>query len=94
MLTLTVRMLEDPSYEKIVRWGEGGQSFVVLEVRCATAPKRMDHFQSSNYHVNTFIERKIHQICSTEALQALQLRKLRPTVEQVRLPQGQTEQRR
>jgi hypothetical protein len=27
------RMLEDPSYESIVRWGEGGESFVVLEVR-------------------------------------------------------------
>jgi hypothetical protein len=26
------RMLEDPSYESIVRWGEGGESFVVLEV--------------------------------------------------------------
>ena len=25
-------MLEDPSYENIVRWGEGGESFVVLEV--------------------------------------------------------------
>lgn len=28
-------MLEDPTYDKIVRWGEGGQSFVVLEVSCA-----------------------------------------------------------
>jgi hypothetical protein len=27
------RMLEDPSYEAIVRWGEGGESFVVLNVR-------------------------------------------------------------
>lgn len=29
---LNCRMLEDPSYESIVRWGEGGESFVVLEV--------------------------------------------------------------
>jgi hypothetical protein len=29
---LVYRMLEDPSYESIVRWGEGGESFVVLEV--------------------------------------------------------------
>jgi hypothetical protein len=29
---LAFRMLEDPSYESIVRWGEGGESFVVLEV--------------------------------------------------------------
>ena len=28
-----VRMLEDPSYDSIVRWGENGESFVVLEVR-------------------------------------------------------------
>jgi hypothetical protein len=26
------RMLEDPSYDSIVRWGENGDSFVVLEV--------------------------------------------------------------
>jgi hypothetical protein len=28
-----LRMLEDPSYDSIVRWGEGGESFVVLNVR-------------------------------------------------------------
>lgn len=33
MLIIFPRMLEDPSYDKIVRWGEGGESFVVLEVR-------------------------------------------------------------
>lgn len=26
------RMLEDPSYESVVRWGNEGDSFVVLEV--------------------------------------------------------------
>lgn len=26
------RMLEDPSYSEIVRWGDDGDSFVVLEV--------------------------------------------------------------
>lgn len=26
------RMLEDPSYSEIVRWGDEGDSFVVLEV--------------------------------------------------------------
>ena len=33
-------MLEDPSYESIVRWGEAGESFVVLEVcqmNCASS---------------------------------------------------------
>ena len=28
-------MLEDPSYDNVVRWGEGGESFVVLDVRRA-----------------------------------------------------------
>ena len=31
-------MLEDPSYESIVRWGENGDSFVVLEVRLDVNP--------------------------------------------------------
>jgi hypothetical protein len=26
-------MLEDPSYDQVVRWGNEGDSFVVLEVR-------------------------------------------------------------
>lgn len=26
-------MLEDPSYRQVVRWGDDGGSFVVLEVR-------------------------------------------------------------
>lgn len=29
---LSCRMLEDPSYASIVRWGDEGDSFVVLEV--------------------------------------------------------------
>ena len=29
----TIRMLEDPSYSQVVRWGDDGGSFVVLEVR-------------------------------------------------------------
>jgi hypothetical protein len=40
-LTHAIRMLEDPSYESIVRWGEGGESFVVLEVlNDATPPQQ------------------------------------------------------
>ena len=27
------RMLEDPSYSQVVRWGDEGDSFVVLEVQ-------------------------------------------------------------
>lgn len=30
---LASRMLEDPSYESIVKWGDNGESFVVLNVR-------------------------------------------------------------
>jgi len=33
LVYLTIRrMLEDPSYESVVRWGNEGDSFVVLEV--------------------------------------------------------------
>lgn len=32
-LTSTFRMLEDPTYAQVVRWGDEGDSFVVLEVR-------------------------------------------------------------
>lgn len=32
MLTYWHRMLEDPSYASVVRWGDEGDSFVVLEV--------------------------------------------------------------
>jgi hypothetical protein len=56
-------MLEDPTYESIVRWGEGGESFVVLEVRPSVDFDRI--------HVLTsFTEREIHEIDPPEALQA------------------------
>ena len=31
-------MLEDPSYAEIVRWGDDGTSFVVLEVCLDSSP--------------------------------------------------------
>ena len=34
---LNSRMLEDPSYDTIVKWGDGGESFVVIEV-CSHVP--------------------------------------------------------
>lgn len=34
------RMLEDPSYSQVVRWGDEGDSFVVLEVGLVT--RKMD----------------------------------------------------
>lgn len=38
------RMLEDPSYSQIVRWGDDNDSFVVLEVRRTSMP----HFRSGS----------------------------------------------
>ena len=35
---LAIRMLEDPSYASIVRWGDEGDSFVVLEVNAPVLP--------------------------------------------------------
>ena len=32
-LTSSARMLEDPTYAQVVRWGDEADSFVVLEVR-------------------------------------------------------------
>lgn len=32
-ISLADRMLEEPQYANVVRWGNGGKSFVVLEVR-------------------------------------------------------------
>ena len=32
-LTFSARMLEDPTYAQVVRWGDEADSFVVLEVR-------------------------------------------------------------
>jgi len=36
------RMLEDPSYDQVVRWGNEGDSFVVLEAStCTKATQRL-----------------------------------------------------
>lgn len=43
------KMLEDPSYESIVRWGEGGESFVVLENEKFTKMILPKHFKHSNF---------------------------------------------
>lgn len=43
------KMLEDPSYESIVRWGEGGESFVVLENEKFTKLILPKHFKHSNF---------------------------------------------
>ncbi|KAL2072228.1 hypothetical protein VTL71DRAFT_11571 [Oculimacula yallundae] len=43
------KMLEDPSYQHIVRWGEGGESFVVLENEKFTKQILPKHFKHSNF---------------------------------------------
>jgi len=46
-------MLENPSDESVVRWGNDGDSFVVLEVCCSDLP--------GGKSANGRIERKIHK---------------------------------
>lgn len=47
-LTSTIRMLEDPTYAQVVRWGDEGDSFVVLEVSAI--------FQAPIYPTHPWIE--------------------------------------
>ncbi|KAH0548542.1 hypothetical protein GP486_007914 [Trichoglossum hirsutum] len=42
-------MLEDPAYEQIVRWGDAGDSFVVLENEKFTKSILPKHFKHSNF---------------------------------------------
>lgn len=43
------RMLEDPSYSSVVRWGDEGDSFVVLENEKFTKSILPKHFKHSNF---------------------------------------------
>ncbi|KAL9054188.1 MAG: hypothetical protein Q9162_004296 [Coniocarpon cinnabarinum] len=43
------KMLEDPSYESVVRWGNEGDSFVVLENEKFTKSILPKHFKHSNF---------------------------------------------
>lgn len=65
-------MLEDPSYASIVRWGDEGDSFVVLEV---SDPPRGDR-RSAPAWANTkeFVSlvREVHQDHPAQAFQAQQ----------------------
>lgn len=75
-------MLENPQDESVVRWGDQGDSFVVLEVR-----RLQDgHQPSTPSHCRA--ERKVYETHITEALQAQQLCQLCQTAQQVRLPQS------
>ena len=71
------RMLEDPSYDQVVRWGNEGDSFVVLEVTTqhCTYPRILI--------LTNVVERKIHEIHPAQAFQAQQFRQFCPTTEQI-----------
>src|SRR5271163_4524191 len=43
------KMLEDPSYSSVVRWGDDGDSFVVLENEKFTKSILPKHFKHSNF---------------------------------------------
>ena len=72
-LVLTIlRMLENPADESVVRWGNEGDSFVVLEVGShgrwgRNAAEETDHAA----------EREIHKAHLAEAFQTQQLRQFR-----------------
>lgn len=61
-------MLEDPSYASVVRWGDGQDSFVVLEVGSQI------RFQNSDWDIPAEdcrdLEREIHQIHPAQTFQA------------------------
>jgi hypothetical protein len=79
-----LRMLEDPSYASVVRWGDEGDSFVVLEV-----------LMNSPMHwskIDLIPEREIHEVHPPKAFQTQQFCELRETIEQIRLPQSAAKQ--
>lgn len=80
-------MLESPQDESVVRWGNEGDSFVVLEACGRQIMGRMKY-------PNTAIERKVYETYTAETLQTQQFCKLRPATEQIRLSQSAAQQRR
>lgn len=88
-LTDFSRMLESPQDESVVRWGNEGDSFVVLEVGNSSKSARI-----RDPAVDHGAEREVHQTHITQALQAQQLCQFRSTAEQVRLSQSAPQQRR
>lgn len=69
------RMLEDSSYNEVVRWGNEGDSFVVLEVNSpAQHPSHTPANNETRTRLTTrFAEREIHKTHPAETLQAQQL---------------------
>jgi hypothetical protein len=63
------RMLEDPSYGHVVRWGKEGDSFVVLEV-CMQEIKRPRKEPNSAYRMRNLQSPSYLSISSTATLRA------------------------
>jgi hypothetical protein len=76
-------MLESPQDESVVRWGNEGDSFVVLEVRI---PTRLHASRLSL--TKPPAEREIHKAYPAQALQAQQLCQFRASTQQIRFPQS------
>jgi osomolarity two-component system response regulator SKN7 len=79
-------MLENPQDESVVRWGNEGDSFVVLEVRGGGLASETCSAEDGELIGDA--EREIHQAHPPETLQAQQLCQFRPATEQVRLSQS------
>lgn len=65
-------MLEDPSYSSVVRWGDDGDSFVVLENEKFTKSILPKHFKHSNFasfvrQLNKYDFHKVRQNNEEEA---------------------------
>jgi hypothetical protein len=74
-------MLEEQSFQHVVSWGPQGDCFVV-KVRPSSC--------NLSYETQPTIpgHERIHKINIAPYVQTLQFRQLRPTTQQVRLPQG------
>lgn len=80
-------MLENPQDETVVRWGNEGDSFVVLEACHLHTAAEVDTLTACT-------EREVHETYPAETLQTQQLRELRAPAQQIRFPQSAAQQRR
>jgi osomolarity two-component system response regulator SKN7 len=67
-------MLEDPSYASIVRWGDEGDSFVVLEVNAPIPPPccRPSGRGRDRYETNMELDNLVREIYQDHPAKTLQ----------------------
>ena len=82
------KMLESPQDDTVVRWGNEGDSFVVLEVGAGRVASLRGR------RLNQSTEREVHETHPPQTLQAQQLCQFCQAIEQVRLSQSAAQQRR